>query len=437
MSNRNGSARMYPHVATRVFDTPLMIHPAKLDAVLSVLSPRMGFELPPTQAEASEYETHYSEDGYRVSGNVAIIPVVGTTIHRYDWLSEASGFCSYEKIGLMLQRALEDETIDHIVFDVDSFGGEVAGLFDLCEKIYGSRSIKPSTAIVNDHAASAGYAIASCATRVIMPASGWLGSIGVVMTHVDRSKQLEMMGQAVTFIFEGKHKVDGNSAEPLPKEVKKDLQEHCSKVYDMFTALVARNRGITQDAARATEAQMYLGEDAVALGLVDSIGTFGETLKTLGIPEDENPRPNPPQEENPMSDKSKAEGDSPTAEDVNKARNEGHQAGAKASQDRIAGILQSEAAKGRTKLASHLAFNTQMSQEDAVATLSASALESAEPEPKNQKAHKTALEVAMEREGGGAGIGAEAGGEEELSTEGQVNATVDMILQNAGMKKNG
>lgn len=41
-------------------------------------------------------------------------------------------------------------------------------------------------------------------------------------------------------------------------------------------------------------------------------------------------------------------------------------------QARIAGILQAEEAEGKTKLAQHLAFNTQMSVADAKATLAAS-----------------------------------------------------------------
>ena len=77
-----------------------------------------------------------------------------------------------------------------IALEIDSFGGEVAGVFDLADAIRAARASKPVWALVAEHAFSAGYALASQADRIILPRTGAVGSIGVVVMHADLSGQL-------------------------------------------------------------------------------------------------------------------------------------------------------------------------------------------------------------------------------------------------------
>lgn len=37
---------MLPHLASRIFGTPLLVHRAKLDVILSALGPRLGIDSP-------------------------------------------------------------------------------------------------------------------------------------------------------------------------------------------------------------------------------------------------------------------------------------------------------------------------------------------------------------------------------------------------------
>ena len=56
---------------------------------------------------------------------------------------------------------------------------------------------------------SAGYVLASQADRIVLPRTGAVGSIGVVVMHADLSGQLSDAGVTVTLIHSGAHKVDG------------------------------------------------------------------------------------------------------------------------------------------------------------------------------------------------------------------------------------
>jgi len=261
----------YPHLAARLFDVPLLIHPAKLDAILYGLSHRLGVAYPEPQAYLP---TALRKDGnaYRVQNGVALIDIFGILAHRSGGMNpDSSPILSYEEISDQLQQALADPSVQQIAIQLDSPGGEVSGAFQLAEQIRTWCTLKPIHALANDLAASAAYLIGSAATTLTVSPTGQVGSIGVVMRHVDVSQAMERDGVKVTFIHAGTHKVDGNPYQPLPESVKSRLQADVDHYYDLFIEAVALNRSLNPLAIRATEADMFVAEEALKRGLVDKI----------------------------------------------------------------------------------------------------------------------------------------------------------------------
>jgi ClpP class serine protease len=125
------------------------------------------------------------------------------------------GGTSYDSIREEFQAALADPSVGAIVFDIDSPGGEVSGCFDLVDEIFNARGIKPISAIVNEMAYSAAYAIASAADKVILPRTGGVGSVGVICVHMDQSQYDANVGVKFTPIFAGSHKGDFTPHAPL------------------------------------------------------------------------------------------------------------------------------------------------------------------------------------------------------------------------------
>jgi capsid assembly protease len=91
--------------------------------------------------------------------------------------------------------------------------------------------------------------------------------------HADLSGQLDQDGMRVTLVHSGNHKVDGNPYEPLPAEVRHDIQREIDVLRFLFTETVAAGRAgrLSQEAAMATEAATYRGADAIAAGLADEV----------------------------------------------------------------------------------------------------------------------------------------------------------------------
>jgi signal peptide peptidase SppA len=261
-----------PHVAARVFGTPLMIARAKLEVILGVLAPRLaGGAAEPIDTEA--------DPAPMISVTVeriAVVSVIGTLVSRSGYLDAASGLVSYGDIADAIAGAMSDPSVRGVVLDVDSPGGEVGGLFDLVEQIQAIRnaSAKPLWAVANECALSAAYAIASAADRLYVTRTGEVGSIGVVAVHIDESGADAKAGLAWTFVFAGTQKVDGNAHEPLSERARAMIQADVDRLYSEFCALVSVNRGLTSEAARGTNAGIYRGELAIRAGLADRLGTL-------------------------------------------------------------------------------------------------------------------------------------------------------------------
>ena len=285
----------HTQIAQRVFNTPLMVDPAKALAFLTGLGPRItgrdirieGLEIAAEDGNAAALPARASLFGNDLTGRrarngsqpfavvdgIAVIEIAGTLVHRGAWIGQSSGLTSYEGIAAQLQAALADPAIRGIALDIDSFGGEVAGAFDLADRLRAARTQKPVHAFVADHALSAAYALASQADRIILPRTGAVGSIGVVAMHSDMSGALDQKGIAVTLIHAGARKVDANPYQPLPEAVRARIAGELEDLRQLFAETVAEGRGRRLDTLQAlsTEAAVFRGEAAVFAGLADEV----------------------------------------------------------------------------------------------------------------------------------------------------------------------
>ena len=215
--------------------------------------------------------------------NIAVISIIGTLVRRTGAMDAASGLTSYASISAQINAAINDSTVDAVLLDIDSPGGEAGGAFDLADEIVSARSTKPIWAVANDDAFSAAYAIACSAERIYLTRTGGVGSIGVIALHVDQTQRDALDGYRYTAIYAGDRKNDLSPHLPLSNEASTALQTEVDRLYEMFVSTVATNRGLDAQAVRDTQAGLFYAGDAIEAGFADAIGTADDALRALAM----------------------------------------------------------------------------------------------------------------------------------------------------------
>ncbi|ONG56975.1 hypothetical protein BKE38_05110 [Pseudoroseomonas deserti] len=270
------------HVAARLFGTPLLVHEAKLQAILGGIGDRLG--LKPMAFDDDDFAAQtvpqQPRRPYAVTPDgVAIVPVVGVLVNRSGQMdANSASLRSYGEIRRDMVMAISDPGVRAIALDVDSPGGECAGCFELAETIRGMRGRKPIVAAANGYAYSAAYALASAADVLFVGRAGGVGSVGVVALHVDQSARDQQQGLAFEYVFAGAKKIDGSSHAPLSEGARSDLNSEVQRCYGLFSSLVAANRSLAESAVRGTEAGCFYGETAISVGLADRVGTLSDAV---------------------------------------------------------------------------------------------------------------------------------------------------------------
>lgn len=405
------------HIAERILNTPLLIHPMKAEIIFSILQDRLGdgvsldldFDMKSPEASrfiGSQDRSERKMGLAQAHNGVANISIIGSLVNRGAYLGANSGMTSYEGLGAQFDDVAGDSEIHSVIMDIDSPGGEALGMFGLAAKIREVRKAKRIIAVVNDMAASAAYGLAAGADQIVVSPTSMLGSIGVVMMHMDRSGELAKRGIKSTLLYKGSHKVDGNSFGPLTDEVKADMQAVVDQFYEQFIATVDAGRGERFDAkaARATEAQTYIGAEAVKLGMADRIGTFAEVLNELVSSQrngritssrrtlmETNVKDAPVVVTGHTTEHMNAE----IAKAVAEATAKFTKVGAEAERTRIVAIMRSEPAKGREAQALAFALDTTISAEEANKVLAASPLAAPPTAPVKTVAERAAANLGQ------------------------------------------
>ncbi|EKN4700364.1 S49 family peptidase [Yersinia ruckeri] len=262
----------YPHLASQVFGVPHYATRQTLDSVKAVLIPRLTGAFSAGDVMALEADTTPTSQADVAGGRVAVIPVHGLLAARRGHITNmCTELTSYELIRAQLHKALADEKISEIVLDINSGGGFAVGCKELADYIFSMRDVKPITAIVNFSAYSAAYFIASACNKIVLSQTSGVGSIGVILEHMEASKWEEQVGLKFTTFYRGDYKNTGSPHEPLSSPASAEIQQMIDDAYTLFFTSVAQYRGLTEQTVIDTQARCFTGQAAIDAGLADEL----------------------------------------------------------------------------------------------------------------------------------------------------------------------
>lgn len=224
-----------------------------------------------------------TKEPLNIVDGVAVVSIHGIIAKRMNLLTQISGGVSTELTRKDIQAALDDPTAHSIILDIDSPGGTVDGTQELADFIHTARSEKPIVAFTNGMMTSAAYWIGSAADSITISSDTvTIGSIGVVTSHVDISKQEEQYGIKTTEITAGKLKRAASQYAPLSEVGRAVIQEQLDHIYTVFINSIARNRGVSvEKVLTMADGKLFIGRQALQAGLVDGVSTFAELIQQL------------------------------------------------------------------------------------------------------------------------------------------------------------
>ena len=186
------------------------------------------------------------------------------------------------KILKTIKKIYDDDDVKAVVFRVNSPGGSA----DASEQIWHAMKMVqdkgiPVVVSMGDYAASGGYYISCNADYIYAEPTTLTGSIGIFGTVPNLSKLREKVGLDVDGVSTNKHSALTTNAVMKgmnPQEMAL-MQSMVERGYDLFTRRCADGRGMTQDAIKKIgEGRVWLGKDALEIGLVDSLGNMNDAI---------------------------------------------------------------------------------------------------------------------------------------------------------------
>jgi protease-4 len=181
-----------------------------------------------------------------------------------------------------LARAADDSKVKALVVKINSPGGTVTASDMLYHEIRAFREKHkiPVIASILDVGASGGYYVAAAADKIVAHPSSVTGSLGVIMVTVNARGLLEKIGVEPAVVTSGPRKDMGSPFRAMTDDERTIFQGVINSFYNRFLAVIKEGRHNLTEAEiqKLADGRIYSGEQAKAVGLVDSVGYLEDAI---------------------------------------------------------------------------------------------------------------------------------------------------------------
>jgi protease-4 len=182
-----------------------------------------------------------------------------------------------------LRHFLKKDDIKAVVLRVDSPGGVVAPSQEIYDEVRKFAAKKKIVVSMGSLAASGGYYISAPATLIYANPGTITASIGVIIKLSNIESLMDKIGIKSTVIKTGKFKDSGSPVRELTVEDRAMFQSVIDSTHNQFVKAVASGRKLSEDEVRRiADGRVLSGEQALALKLVDRLGTLQDAIEEAG-----------------------------------------------------------------------------------------------------------------------------------------------------------
>jgi len=216
-------------------------------------------------------------DGFAVGSKIGVVDISGVILDA-------------DKVNTQIRKLAEDSSVKAIILHIDSPGGGAAASQEIFNEVVRLRREKKKqfVASVESVGASGAYYIASGCDRIYANDASVVGSIGVIMEWTNYGDLYKWAKLKSVVIHAGSLKDAGDPTRDMTPQEQAYFQSLVDNMYTQFVHDVASGRHTTDDKIRPlATGQVWTGQQALSLGLVDKIGGFRvaliDTARSAGI----------------------------------------------------------------------------------------------------------------------------------------------------------
>ena len=230
----------------------------------------------------AEYIHAYSAaPSFGAKARIAIIYGIGAIVGGDSTEDAVFGrVMGSDTIAEAFERAREDESIDAVVFRIDSPGGSDVASDVIWREATLTREKKPVVVSMADVAASGGYWIATASDTIVAEPTTVTGSIGIYAGKFNLKGLYDKIGVATDGVESSTNADFFSSSRSFTSEEREKLRRILESGYRAFLERVAKSRKKTTDEVDAVaQGRVWSGRDAKEIGLVDELGGLKRALE--------------------------------------------------------------------------------------------------------------------------------------------------------------
>jgi protease-4 len=182
-----------------------------------------------------------------------------------------------------LNAMRKNDNVRAVVLRIDSPGGVVGPSQEIYAEVKKLGAKKKVVVSMGSLAASGGYYIAAPAALIMANPGTITGSIGVLMKLSNVEGLMGKIGMKAFTLKTGKYKDAGSPVRPITDQDKAMLQAVIDSAHSQFVKAVAEGRRLpVEEIRKIADGRIFTGEQALALKLIDRIGTLQDAIEEAG-----------------------------------------------------------------------------------------------------------------------------------------------------------
>lgn len=251
------------------------------DQVRQAVKKKMGLspddEIP--QVSMSDLLAAGPED--KKGDEIAIYYAVGDIVDGVVAMPSRESVIDAQKVCADLQNLAKDKDVKAVVLRVNSPGGSAYASEQIWHQVMELKKVKPVVVSMGSYAASGGYYISCPANWIVAEPNTLTGSIGIFGMFPDVSGLLrEKLGLKFDEVKTNKYALFGTRSRPFTADELSHLESYIDRGYKLFRQRVADGRRLKVDQVeQVAQGHVWLGQDALRVGLVDQLGGVEVALR--------------------------------------------------------------------------------------------------------------------------------------------------------------